>query len=464
MLDSGVVSSLPESGAAPGRSRAVAVALSFIWPGLGHWYVGRGRAALTYALPVIIVVGLVAARAVRGLDTLAISLLDPSFALTVIALTVALGAWRLLAMGDVATEPGRRLARSGMTRWTLLMLALAAVLLHAIVVFYAWSFYNAGSRIFVGRPDDGMAVGGVATPGPTDDFAATPNSTPATATSRVTVLFTGIDHTVSRTESLNDTLLIASMDPVSRTVSMVSFPRDITDFPLYSGGVYHGKINSLMSYAASHPKVFPDGPLPTLVHELSYLLGTPIHYYAAVDLDGFRQMIDAVGGVKVTVDRAIADPAYSWLDGTHGFFLSAGVHVLDGNTALAFVRSRQGAGDNDFTRASRQQQLLLALRTKLTDPTVVAKLPDVLGIASETIRTDFPPERLAEMIDLTKSLDVSAIRRIVLQPPTYSFHPPTDTTGGIYTLRLDLAALAKLSAQWFGTDSRFLASGGDWTP
>ncbi|MEO8323347.1 MAG: LCP family protein, partial [Actinomycetota bacterium] len=192
----------------------------------------------------------------------------------------------------------------------------------------------------------------------------------------------------------------------------------------------------------------------TLVHELSFLLGTPIHYYAAVDLDGFRRMIDAVGGVDVTVKRAIQDGRYDWLDGSpHGLFLSAGKHHMDGRLALAYVRSRYGIGDNDFTRAARQQELLLALRTKLTEPTMVAKLPAILGIAGDTIRTSFPAERVDEMASLAQSVDTETIQRFVLQPPTYSIHPPTNTTGGTYILRLHMDALAELSIQLFGEQS-----------
>ena len=80
---------------------------------------------------------------------------------------------------------------------------------------------------------------------------------------------------------------------------MVSFPRDIADFPLYSGGTYHGKINALMTDADTNRARFPDGGLTTLTKELGYLLGVPIHYYAAVNLDGFETMIQAVGGVTI---------------------------------------------------------------------------------------------------------------------------------------------------------------------
>ncbi len=76
-------------------------------------------------------------------------------------------------------------------------------------------------------------------------------------------------------------------------------------------------------------------------------------------------MIDAVGGVTVDNPKAINDPRYDWLDGTSGFYLDAGKVHLNGRKALAYVRSRQGIGDTDFTRAARQQQVLVALRNKL---------------------------------------------------------------------------------------------------
>jgi LCP family protein required for cell wall assembly len=272
----------------------------------------------------------------------------------------------------------------------------------------------------------------------------------------VTILLTGIDKANGRTHSLTDTMLILTVDPTTGQSTMVSFPRDIARFPLYSGGTFNGKINSLMTWAQNHPTDFPDGPLPTLARELGFLLGIPVHYYAAVDLDGFRQMIDEVGGVTVTVDRPIRDYLYDWLDGSpRGFFLDAGTQTLDGRTALAFVRSRRGSGDNDFTRAARQQQLLLALRSKLTDPLMLPRLPAILDIAGETIKTNFPPERIDEMLHLAASVDDGSVRRYVLQPPKYSVHPPTNTTGGIYILTLKLDAVRALSVELFGEDSAY---------
>ena len=198
-----------------------------------------------------------------------------------------------------------------------------------------------------------------------------------------------------------------SVDPEAKTGVMASLPRDLARFPLWKGGTFTGKINSLMSYARRHPEEFPDGPTTTLVKEVGYLVGVPVHYYAAVNLEGFVTLIDLVGGVTVDNERAINDPAYGgWTDGRKiGFYLPAGKQRLDGQEALAFVRSRKGAGDNDFTRARRQQQLLLALQKKMTDPAMLPKLPAILDAAGDTLKTNFPASRLSEMLDLGRSIE-----------------------------------------------------------
>jgi LCP family protein required for cell wall assembly len=213
-----------------------------------------------------------------------------------------------------------------------------------------------------------------------------------------------------------------------------------------------------MTAANKDPGKYPEGGLPTLIRELGYLLGVPIHYYAAVDLEGFARLIDAVGGVTIDNPRAINDPEYGgWTDGRIGFHLSAGVHHLNGQTALAYARSRKGLGDNDFTRARRQQQLLVALRDRLSDPSLLPKLPAIIDAGSRTIQTNFPQDRLGEMLTISQSVEGDdGIRRVVLGPP-YAKNPPAGTPGG-YQLVLDMDRLAKLSIELFGTDSRYSAA------
>jgi len=438
----------------------VAAFLSFLWPGLGQWYAGRLRPALVYAVPVAIVIVAIGSQMLQGLTAFALQLFDPAMALNVLVLVVAMAGWRILSMVDASAAIDRANMFRGRPGRALIALALVVLVSHGVLARYAWSFYENGSQIFVDDPIPTSTPGASAEPSAGVSVAPTPFATPETPQSRVTILLTGIDKADGRTHSLTDTMLILTVDPATGRSTMISFPRDISRFPLYGGGTFNGKINSLMTWAQDHPEDFPDGPLPTLARELGFLLGIPVHYYAAVDLDGFRQMIDEVGGVTVTVDRPIRDYLYDWLDGSpRGFFLDAGTQTLDGRTALAFVRSRRGSGDNDFTRAARQQQLLLALRSKLTDPLMLPRLPAILDIAGNTIKTNFPPERIDEMLELARGVDDGSVQRYVLQPPKYSFHPPTNTTGGIYILTLKLEEVRKLSVELFGQDSDFWSEG-----
>jgi polyisoprenyl-teichoic acid--peptidoglycan teichoic acid transferase len=383
---------------------------------------------------------------------LALELFAPSFSLTILILIILLGLWRLVAMMDAATTRGGWSAAGGRTIGVLAALAIAVVVVHGIGAYFAYSFYQAGSRIFV-TEQGSEAVPGSGDP-ETAPLVATPFATPQTRVARINVLLTGIDSGPRRNHALNDTLIVASIDPVSHKVAMVSFPRDIANFPLWNGGRYADKINSFMSYAGKHKDKFPDGPLPSLIKELGYLVGAPIHYYAAVDLDGFRRLIDKVGGVDIDNPRQINDPVYGgWTDKRPiGFSLSPGVHHLDGQNALAYVRSRKGSGDSDFSRARRQQQLLVALARKLSDPKMLPRLPDLLTVAGDTVRTNFPSDRLREMIDLTQGVPDKAITQIVLGPP-YSTRPKTKSS--TYSLELNSARLAAVSIKVFGAESAY---------
>lgn len=440
-------------------SASIAAFLSFLWPGLGHWYIGRQRAALLFAIPAVLAVGVLALEAVDGVEQLVALLLAPSSALTILILIVLLGVWRLVAIVDAAASGrGQRSRRTG---YVVVGLALLVVASHAWMGYVAWAFYDAGNRIFVGDtgpdatdpPVSSMLPG--ATPDvPDGEYLATPFATPETAADRINVLLTGVDSAETRNTALTDTLLVASIDPTTHEVALISFPRDISNFPLWDGRTFTGKINSFMTWARRHPDEFPDGPLPSLVKELSFLLGAPIHYYAAVDLAGFRRMIDAVGGVTVNVEKDIADARYDWLDGRRGFFLKAGKRKLDGDKALAYVRSRYSAGDNDFNRAKRQQQVLLALRQKLTSPEMLPKIPELVEVAGDTVRTNFPSDRVSEMVALAAEVDNDTVRQVVLGRP-YSFHPPTSETGGVYTLQLKMDKLAELSIEIFGASSAY---------
>jgi LCP family protein required for cell wall assembly len=438
------------------RSPQLAAFLSFLWPGVGQWYAGRRRSALVFGVPVALAFGAIAIQASRGIPELALELFTPSLALTALVLVVLLGAWRLIAIVDAAGAiGGRRTLRVPRVGIPVAILMVITIAVHGFLGYNAWTFYQAGTLMFVGvpNPESGVPVPGASgRPGPI--LAALPYATPPTLESRINVLLTGIDSSASRRQRLNDTLIVVSIDPVSRQVAMISFPRDLAQLPLWDGRIYPDKINSLMTYAQGHLSEFPDGGLRTLMKEIGFLLGVPIHYYAALDLGGFVRMVDLVGGVDVDNQRTIDDPGYGgWTNGHPiGFYLAAGRHHLDGQSALAYVRSRKGAGDNDFTRSRRQQQLLVALGKKLADPAMLPKLSDLVQAAGDTIRTNFPPDRLGDLLDLGSSVDEASIQRYVLGPP-YATYPTQ--AGATYQLLPDIGRISRLSIELFGAESAY---------
>jgi len=449
------------------RSPALATFLSFLWPGLGQAYVGARRSALIFGLPLLVVVLVVGVNALGGAENLVIELLTPSTALTVLILIVLLGVWRLISMGDALSTAGRNGAwRRPAPVASFVVLAAIVIATHLAAASLAWSFYDAGKDIFVGvrdpdvaptaSPDVPSTVPGSGSPLPSGSPSS---SSPApVVSSRINILLTGIDSSQIRNHALNDTLIVVSVDPETGDMAMISFPRDLARLPMPGGGTFAPKINSLMTYADQRPSQYPDGGMAALTTEISYLLGAKVDYYASVDLDGFSRLIDKVGGVTVDVTTAINDPGYGgWTEpGRIGFRISTGRHTLDGETALAFVRSRKGAGDNDFTRSRRQQQLLVALEQKLTDPGMLPNLPGILKAATQTLKTNFPPEQLQQMLAIARKTDEKSIKRYVLGPP-YAENPPNASS---YMLVPDMSKFAKLSINLFGTASRYSAEPG----
>ena len=392
---------------------------------------------------------------------MALDLFDPSYAQTVFVLGILLGVWRLVAMVDAWLFARRSGSKGVLASAVLAVLAVLVVGAHGYVGYVSWAFYDAGSHIFVGSaggdlpfPDLEPPPEGPLGASPTPELIeASPLDPADTGSDRISVLLMGIDSSKTRAHSLTDTLLVVSVDPETKTGAMVSIPRDVGQLPLYAGGTYAGKINSLLSYARRNPKQFPDGATTTLVKEVGHLVGVPVNYYAAVNLDGFVKLVDLVGGVTVDNPRAIDDPRYGgWTDGRPvGFKLAKGRQKLDAQEALAFVRSRYGAGDSDFSRARRQQLLLLALQKKMTSPEMLPRLPSILAAAGDMVKTNFPAARLNEVLDLATQVGDDDMKRVVLGPgyTTRSSDPST------YMLIPDMKKIGAMSVKLFGDDSRY---------
>ncbi len=314
--------------------------------------------------------------------------------------------WRVLAAGQafLDTKWHGPTGRTGIIGLALIMVLI--VLPHGVAYRYGTALGDTFAKVFSGATlgltsDDGRGA-------PVID-----------ENERINVLLIGVDKLPWRTATLTDAMMVVSMDPVGKTVSILSLPRDLIGVPLGNGDNYGPKLNSLMSYADRHPDEFPEGGVSALEHAVSALLDVPIDYYARLDFYGFVDIVNAVGGVDIKVAESFSDPLYtSFGHPKPGWSIKAGTHHLDGINALAYARARKALGESDFTRAARQQQVLLALRDQVTkDGSLLWKLPDLLELAGNLVTTDVPVSRLPTLAAIADEIGDDAITRSVVRHP-----------------------------------------------
>lgn len=387
------------------RRRLVSAGLSALLPGLGQLADRRSRLAAIFLVPsLILLVVVVLLLATRPLPSLAASVADPSVLGAILTLNVVLLAMRLLSVG-IAFLDTRRAGPTGRLGIVgLVLIATFVVVPHTLVHVYGAAFGATFERIFE-PTEPGPGTGADSTPPPLDE--------------RFTVLLIGVDKTRLRDATLTDTMIVASLDPVGRTVTLLSVPRDLVDVPLGNGDRYGPKINSLMAYADEHPDEFPEGGAAALRDAIGTLLGIDIPYHAEMHFGGFIRMIDAVGGVTVEVEDGFTDPEYDGygMEG-RGFSIEPGVHRLDGVHALAYARARKAVGESDFTRAARQQQMLVALRDSVTkDGSLLWELPSLLDAIGETVRTNVPRSALPALAAAVDEIENDDIVRALLRHP-----------------------------------------------
>lgn len=179
---------------------------------------------------------------------------------------------------------------------------------------------------------------------------------------RINILLLGVGGAGHEGAELADTIILGSLQPSTNKVSMLSIPRDLSVPTDKYGWV---KINSLNAYAEQEKAGSGPGYTAEVIEDL---FGTKIDYYAKVDFSGFEQLIDAIGGVNVYVERSFTDYSYPTEDYlTQELTFEQGWQLMDGDTALKFSRSRKGNNGEgtDFARAARQQKVITAAKDKV---------------------------------------------------------------------------------------------------
>jgi LCP family protein required for cell wall assembly len=425
----------PDTGAID-RRRLAAATLSAVLPGLGQAFNRRRRLTFLFLIPTLILVafGLLLLQ-LQSPIRLAAWVITPSVLGTVLTLNFLLALWRLVAAVQAFLDtrwsgPTGRLGIIGIA-----VIVIAIVAPHLMVFQYGRLLGDTFAEIF-----ESQAL--AAQSGPDRPGRPEPGDG-----ERINVLIIGVDTTDKRSATLTDTMMVASLDPVGGSVSMVSMPRDLVNVPLGNGDVFGPKLNSLMSYADRHLEAFPNGGLWALQDAASALLGIPIHYYATMDMSGFIAMVDAVGGVDITVKQGFEDPKYDGY-GTdqRGFSITAGKHHLDGIEALAYARVRKAKGESDFTRAARQQEILAALRRKATSGgSLFWQLPDLLKAVGRSVRTDLPTDRLPALAATLDESGNDTMVRVVIKHPLV--HPLETRYGDGQDP--DLAAILAMAGKLF---------------
>lgn len=215
---------------------------------------------------------------------------------------------------------------------------------------------------------------------------------------RVNVLLLGMGgETHADGPMATDTIILASIDPITDKVVLLSIPRDLyVRIPEYGSE----RINAAYLYgretSQSNERTQLHRSGISLVDKtLKPIFGVPIHYHTLVDFEAFRQTVNAMGGVDISVPEELAVRENLWDEGTgknYALDVGAGQQHFDGTRALFFARSRYTSPRGDFDRSERQRLMLIAVKDKalslgtLTNPIRISSLLDSLG---NNVYTDF---------------------------------------------------------------------------
>ncbi len=240
-----------------------------------------------------------------------------------------------------------------------------------------------------------------------------PTPVPWDGAIRVTILVMGLDYRdwsegvdVPRT----DTMILFTVDPLTKTAGMLSIPRDLwVTIP----GMENNRINTAYRWGEIYK--LPDGPTLAM-KTVEGVIGVPIQYYALLDFNSFVRFIDEMGGLDMHIkEEIVVDP----IGPGNTVRLEPGVQALDGATVLAYARQRKD-GDGDFSRSARQQEVIMAVRDQVLTlnmmPTLVQKAPALYQEISQGIRTNLTLDQVIKLAWLALQIKDENIKKGVFDP------------------------------------------------
>ena len=443
----------PHDTLARGRSPFAAAFLSLLLPGLGHLFLGAYRRGLGFMAPVVLLGALAAGFAVRmrmpdlfGLaiqEWFIVGLFVVNLLLLVYRAYVIVDAWtiaRALETPGARTAP--RVRQAGVVSIAgLLAVLLVMSLAHVAVARYNLILSGTTSCIFedeetTGCEPEASIEPDEETPAATEDFTPpasigpdVPEPTPPQwdGKERLNILLIGADEQGGAHNT--DTMITVSIDPATHQVVMFQLPRDTVDVPIppgpaqsFFGSVYSSKINSFFSRTINRPDLFPGRGMKTGYNGLKAILGNlyglDIKYYVEVNFDGFKKVVDALGGVTINVQVPVLDDNFPNPGSRRErLYIPAGIQHMTGEEALKYARSRKST--SDFERGARQQRVLVSLREQMDVGQALQNIDALARAIGQSVRTDIPREIVPQLLGLADGIDARSIRSVIFTPPFF---------------------------------------------
>jgi LCP family protein required for cell wall assembly len=484
------------------KSPFVAAFLSLLFPGLGHAYAGAYQRALGFAAAPVLAAALVLGVALRMDAAHLIAFLLTSWVVPgIFVLNLLLLIYRLVAIVDayrvtvwlnaLEANAGGRLGRPRLVFTPVSLAGLFAVILvmsgaHVVVARYdliAWNALTDPCIFITDQTPDTCDQTPAASPGAsgsaeaTDEPIDTPSPTPTpppvqgsalpdvsippwNGTERLNILLVGVDQRPQEGTFNTDTLIVVSIDPTTKQVAMFSLPRDSWGVPLPPGRLqgafgptYQAKINSLFTAVRGRPDLVPGNSRTRGYNGLKEVLGNlynlDIKYFVEVNFEGFKKVVDDLGGVTINVQVPVLDDNYPSDTGRSArVYIPAGIQHMTGAEALVYARSRHGS--DDFDRGARQQRVLTSLREQADIPTLIPRIPELLADARSLVSTDIPRDQLAALAGLAGSVDAKNIRSYVFSYPRFG----TQILSPIYEYLPDVQRIRAAVANAFKVDPK----------
>lgn len=329
-------------------------------------------------------------------------------------------------------------ARGGRNPLAVTLLAVLVIAPHALLGWFGLETRNALTEVFSQDTTVGSAPQPPALlPPPTSStssttttsIALTPVTTapgqymtdvtvpPTTTTTlpldgeRMNLLLLGGDAGPGRGGLRTDAMILASLDFRSGDAALFGIPRNFHGFTFSDGTPYSGSIlNSVYSWGRRNPGVFGgiDPGASAAMDVIGHITGLQVHHFMLIDLTGFASLVDALGGVEITVPRSVNGPLYDTRTGGYEMIhIPAGRQRLSGEEALAYSRARYGT--SDYARMARQRCVLTSLVAQSDAFTLLTNYGDILRAFESHVTTDLPLESMPDLIRFLPRFDSDEI-------------------------------------------------------